>query len=147
MPEDQEPKIIVDSDWKSQAQAEKARLAEEEKKAAPAAPTGEPAEASFAELLRSIAMPALMYMGQIPDPGTGKAIVALDAAKLHIDMLGILEEKTRGNLTEEEQTELGGFLRELRMIFVEISSAVAKAVEEGKIKPMDPAGETPPATT
>ena len=146
MPEDQEPKIIVDSDWKSQAQAEKARLAEDEKNADPA-PEGEPAEASFAELLRSIAMPALMYMGQIPDPGTGKAIVALDAAKLHIDMLGILEEKTKGNLTQDEQTELSGFLRELRMIFVEISSAVAKAVEQGKINPMDPAGAKPPATT
>lgn len=142
MPDEQEPKIIVDSDWKSEAQAEKAKLSEQEQSTEPA--SGQPVEASFGELVRSMAMPALMYMGQIPDPGTGKAVVALDAAKLHIDMLGILEDKTKGNLSEEEGTELSGFLRELRMIYVEVSQAVAKAVEEGKIKPMD-AGQSPGA--
>lgn len=78
---------------------------------------------------------ALMYLGQFPDPQTGKAIIALDMAKLHIDLLGVLEEKTKGNLTPEEDRDLKGLLGELRMIFVEISRGVARAMQEGRIGP------------
>ncbi|MEZ6233462.1 MAG: DUF1844 domain-containing protein [Phycisphaerales bacterium] len=155
MPDD--PKIIVDDDWKRQAKAEKAKLAEAEqakaaaaasKAAAPGAAPGSPAGApspdpddpanykvDFNELLRLLGTQALMYMGQFPDPQTGKAIIALDAAKVHIDMLGVLEDKTKGNLTDEEQQSLEGLLGELRMVFVEISRGVAKAMQEGRIGP------------
>ena len=63
---------------------------------------------------------ALSYMGAYPDPKTGKAMIALDYAKLHIDMLGILEEKTKGNLTGEEERLLGQILFDLRLRFVEL---------------------------
>lgn|SRR5690606_37015704 len=137
------PKIIVDTDWKSQAQAEKERLAEAEKaKAAKAGPgragaPGEPAmpAADFIEVVRMLATQALMYLGAFPDPESGRRLVSLELAQFNIDLLGVLEEKTKGNLTDEEQKYLTHVLYELRMQFVEVGKAVAKAVEQGRIAP------------
>jgi len=78
-----------------------------------------------------------MYMGA-PDPQTGKSIISLPMAKIHIDLLGVIEEKTKGNLSDEEAKMLGDILRELRFQFVEFSKAVDQAIKEGKIKPMSP---------
>lgn len=141
------PKIVVDSDWKSQAQAEKEKLnAQAEAKAAAAASAsskgrgapGEPAQ--LTDLVSMLVTQALMYMGGIPDPRTGQAVVALDYAKIYIDMLGVLEEKTKGNLTPEEEKMLGQTAHELRMEFVEVGAAIAQAVKEGKIKPQQLGG-------
>ena len=153
MADDQQPKIIVDDDWKTQARAEKAKLSEQaeakaaEKEAAPAPdrPLG------FIDLVQMLATQSLMYLGAFPDPQTGKAMVALDLAKLHIDLLGVLEEKTRGNITDEESKAVAGMLNELRLQYVEMTKAVAKAVEEGRVGPggevtggIGPAGSPPP---
>lgn len=143
MAEPQGPKIIVDTDWKSQAQAEKDRLAAAEKakppaKPASAVPDGEdtgPIEANFMELVRMLATQALMYLGAFPDPETGKRMVALEPAQFNIELLGVLETKTKGNLSEEEKAMLTRMLYELRMNFVEVSKAVAKAIEQGRISP------------
>ncbi len=142
------PKIIVDTDWKSQAQAEKERLGAAEKAKAPAkpaqgaaAPGGEPGEeygpvqANLSELIRMLATQAMMYLGAFPDPESGKRMVALEPAQFNIELLGVLEEKTKGNLTEEEKTMLSRLLYELRIQYVEIAKAVAKAVEQGRIAP------------
>ncbi|MFI4896979.1 MAG: DUF1844 domain-containing protein [Phycisphaerales bacterium JB059] len=151
MSDPEQPKIIVDDDWKSAAQAEKERLASEEasKKQEPkgASPGGSlPEKASFDDLLRLMATQALMYMGAFPDPQTGQAMVALDLAKLHVDLLSVLEEKTRGNLSDEESKALTGILTELRMQFVEVTKAVAKAAEEGRLSQGTPGtpGAPPP---
>ncbi len=172
MPEQPAPKIIVDSDWKSQARAEKERLSgperpPESKPAAPAAPapakeskapdqspeaSERPAgpESIFEELIRMLATQALLYMGAFPDPETGRAVVALDYAKMNIDFLGALEEKTKGNLSETEGSFLTRTLYELRMQYVEVTKAVAKAVQEGRISKSgggapgaNPAGASP----
>lgn len=147
MADAEKPKIIVDDDWKSQARAEKERLAATEKPAGQAQgqpgaeqPAGGPGQggqgpATFDDLIKMLASQALLYLGAIPDPESGKAILAPDAAKMNIDMLGILQEKTKGNLTDEEQKMLDSFVSELRMQFVEIQKAVAKAYEEGRISP------------
>ncbi|HLP83656.1 MAG TPA: DUF1844 domain-containing protein [Phycisphaerales bacterium] len=150
MPPADEPKIIIDSDWKAQAQAEKEKLAASKPKpvAKPAASPADPdAEAGdeeertrFDDLVAMLASQALAYMGYVPDPRTGQAMVSLEYAKLHIDMLGVLEEKTKGNLSEAEQTALTRTASELRMAFVELSKAVAQAVAEGRIKPRSAAG-------
>jgi hypothetical protein len=133
MADDQTPKIIVDDDWKSQARAEKEKLKET---APPKADAGRlPDKVDFDHLLEVLVTQALMYMGGFPDPQTGQAMVALDLAKFHIDLLGVVDEKTRGNLSEDENERLTGVLRELRSRFVEISQAVAKAQAEGKIDP------------
>lgn len=135
---DDTPKIIVDDDWKSQAKAEKERLAKdaEEKKAAAGEGGGEgrlPEEPTFTDLVRMLATQALMYMGAFPDPQTGKAMVALDIAKLNIDLLGTLESKTTGNLDENEEATLKGTLRELRSHFVETTQLVQQAQADGRI--------------
>lgn len=141
------PRLIIDSDWKSQAQSEKERLAQQEqaRKAQgggqPGAPGGQPGQghepppADFTELIRMLTTQALLYMGAIPDPSTGKAVLALDIAKYHIDLLTMLEEKTKGNLSEEESTTLSQTAHELRLEFVNMSKALAQAIQEGKIKP------------
>lgn len=134
---DDTPKIIVDSDWKQQAQAEKERLAQAEKakgeQAGSAQDPNRPVD--FIDLVQSLASQALLYMGAIPDPESGRAVLAPEMARMSIDMLGVLETKTKGNLTEEESSALTDVLRELRFQFVEVSRAIAKAIQEGKIKP------------
>ncbi len=136
----EQPKIIIDSDWKSQAQAEKDRLAQQEAaKKAQAQPEGG-GEVRFEDVVGLIATQALSYMGYYPDPQTGQAMVSLEYAKLHIDMLGVLEAKTKGNLSEPEQQMFTKILTQIRGEFVEISKAVAKAVQEGRIKPMGAPG-------
>ncbi|MBX3381576.1 MAG: DUF1844 domain-containing protein [Phycisphaeraceae bacterium] len=142
------PKIIIDTDWKSQAQAEKEKLvaAESAKKAqqqakTDAGPAGAPREEGpigIQDLISLLVSQTLMYLGAVPDPQSGRAIVAPEYAKLHIDMLSALEEKTKGNLSESESKLLGRALHELRMEYVEVSNYVNKAIAEGKIKPGTP---------
>lgn len=136
------PKIIIDTDWKSQAQAEKEKLAaaESAKKAQQQAKadSGAPREegpVGIQDLISLLVSQTLMYLGAVPDPQSGRAIVAPEYAKLHIDMLAALEEKTKGNLSETESKLLSRALHELRMEYVEISNYVSKAIAEGKIKP------------
>ncbi|CAG0955866.1 hypothetical protein GPROT1_00442 [Gammaproteobacteria bacterium] len=148
---EEQPKIIIDSDWKAQAQAEKERLAAASKPATPppgTAPAGETGEGGrqpgepigFKDLLSLLISQALSAMGAFPDPRTGRAMVALDLAKVYIDMLGVLEEKTKGNLTTDESTLLTRAVSELRMEFVEISREVAKAVQEGRAQSVPMSG-------
>lgn len=74
---------------------------------------------SFSLLVHSLSLQALAALGQWPDP-SGKAVPPrLDRAKHTIDLLGILEEKTRGNLTSEEASLLERLLHELRLAYVE----------------------------
>ncbi|MBL8963349.1 MAG: DUF1844 domain-containing protein [Phycisphaeraceae bacterium] len=154
MPDGEAPKIIIDTDWKSQAQAEKERLSQAaaprphaggSASGAPSSP-GDPAgssshasapdqEIGFQDLVRVLVTQALSYMGAFPDPRTGKAVVAVDMARVFIDLLGVLEEKTKGNLTPEESTLVSRTLNELRLEWVDLNKAIAKAVEEGKIQP------------
>ena len=139
MPDEETPKIIVDDDWKSQAKAEKEKLASEAAESAEHGTPGGagegrvPQEPTFDDMIRMLATQALMYLGAFPDPQTGKATVALDIAKLNIDLLGVLEEKTKGNLTEDEAATLSSTLSELRTQFVEIARVVEKAASEGRI--------------
>jgi hypothetical protein len=146
----EEPKLIIDTDWKSQAQAEKERLAQKTAAAKPAAAApGAPAEGPeaggqhevrFEDVIGLLATQALSYLGYFADPQTGQAVVSLEYAKLHIDMLGILEAKTKGNLSEQEQKFLAKTLSQIRLEFVEVSKAVAKAVQEGRIRPAQAPG-------
>ncbi len=126
-------KLQIDSDWKAQAQAEKEKLAQASKtKAAdnPRTPTdfggpggGELPPANFETLLSSFVTQALFAMGAIPDPQTGQPVLHLDLARFQIDMLSVLEEKTKGNLTDEEAKMIAGTLYELRTRYVQIANA------------------------
>ncbi len=145
----EQPKIIIDSDWKAQAKAEKERLSKEvdtKAKAAPAPGPGGAAAgaalaggeggageeelrelppASFATLVHSLATQTLYALGGMEDPETGRRYVDLDLAKHHIDTLAVLEEKTKGNLADSEQRLLNQALYETRMHYVNIAQRLA----------------------
>ena len=84
-----------------------------------AAHFGEPAELSFATFVISLSTQALALLGEIPDPVQGRTVVDLEGARQFIDILGILQDKTRGNLDPREAALLEGALYDLRMKYVE----------------------------
>jgi len=140
----EQPRLIIDDDWKAEAQKEKEKLKSQSEaaQAQGGAQPGQPQmpEANFEELIRTFALPALMYLGQMPDPQSGKSVLAPEIAKLHIDLLGLLEDKTKGNLSDDESQILSQTVSELRMAYVEISKAIEQAIAEGKLDPNNPGG-------
>jgi hypothetical protein len=125
MAEDKEdkPKIIVDDDWKVQAQKEKEKLAQqaETKGEAEAGESRELPPASFTTLVGSLVTQIYMALGGYEDPRTRKRYVDLALAKHHVDMLSVLEEKTKGNLSEEEKKFLDHALYETRLQYVQMA--------------------------
>ncbi len=75
----------------------------------------------FIEFVMMQAQNAALFLGQIPNPQTGQAEVNLEVARMFIDQLVMIQEKTRGNLTSEETTVLRNALSSLQMAFVEAS--------------------------
>lgn len=126
----QEPKLVVDEDWKSKVEAEKqaAAAAKPEPEPPPAASEKRPDHeaggrvppASFALLVSSLVAQAMTAMGKAVDPLAGHAVVRPDVAKHCIDTLAMLEEKTKGNLTPDEAEMVSEVLHQLRMLFVTI---------------------------
>ncbi len=80
-------------------------------------------EVNFSTFIFSLSSSALAHLGEIPDPVTGKKRVDMALAKQTIDILGILEEKTKGNLTPEEESLLKSVLYDLRLRFVKKKEA------------------------
>ena len=72
----------------------------------------------FSMFIFSLNSSVLVHLGVLDDPATGQKSKNLAAAKQTIDILGLLEEKTRGNLTDQERDMLKHILYDLRMIFV-----------------------------
>lgn len=135
--QDNEPKLIIDSDWKNQAEAERQKLADQAKEKAEQATERELPPADIMGIVQILATQALLYMGAFPDPQTGRAMVAMDLAKFHVDLLGTLEEKTKGNLSDEEAETVKQTAHELRLQFVEVNKAVDKAIAEGRAQQVD----------
>ena len=81
----------------------------------------------FIEFVMMQAQNAALFLGQIPNPQTGQGEVNLELAKMFIDQLGMIQEKTRGNLTNEEAAVLRNTLSNLQMAFVEVSQRGGKA--------------------
>lgn len=110
---------------------------------APAAPAGtdEVASARFTQLVTGHAQMALMFLGQVPNPQSGKAEeVNAEAAKLFIDQLEMLALKTRGNLTAEET----GLLRErLNLTRLALVKAIDSPAVTGKEPPTSRGLPTP----
>jgi len=83
---------------------------------------------SFAAFVLSLAHTTAVHLGDVPDPMTGESSPPnLPAAHQMIDILALLEEKTRGNLTAEERQLMEQLLYELRMRFVEVQKGVPLA--------------------
>lgn len=95
--------------------------------------------ALFAHLVMQQVNMSLMFMGRLENPETGKADTKdLDAAKMFIDMLEMLETKTKGNRTPQEEVLLKQSLMNVRMAFVESVDAKQPSVES------NPAGAAQP---
>ncbi|MDP6479887.1 MAG: DUF1844 domain-containing protein [Phycisphaerales bacterium] len=143
MSTDETPKIHVDSDWKAEAQAEKERLAETEAAQAenPTPGREELPPADFKGLVGLLASQAIMGLGAMPDKSGKGVMIDLEGSKFAIDLLAMIEEKTSGNLDEEESKELGAVLTELRSRFVQITQLLA----EQAAKPAKSEGAQPEA--
>ena len=133
--EKKEKKIIVDEDWKAQAQKEKDVLAaqekiehekaehdkeehdkEEQEKQRPPLPP-----ADFAGLVNTFTTQAFFALGVLRTKEDKDIPADLELAKYNIDMLEVLGEKTSGNISDDEQKMIENTLHQLRMAFVQIS--------------------------
>jgi hypothetical protein len=127
-----EKKIIIDEDWKKQAQQEKEILAAKEKeekaKQQPAemdeeqGPSGPLPPGDLASLINMLTTQALFAMGVLHVKGQEQREPDLEMARYNIDMLETLEEKTKGNLSDQEAQVLKNTLNELRMGYVQIAN-------------------------
>ena len=137
----EEKKIIIDEDWKSQVQAEKEQAAKAQQ-----AGTSQPAAdklsresestmppASLEMLLTTLATEALMALGQLPHPMTGQLHVDRNQAQYLIDLIEVLRDKTKGNLTDAEQQMTESLLHQMRMVFIETANLPSGA-PSGEIK-------------
>src|SRR5437879_11471522 len=94
----------------------------------------------FIEFVVMHAPNAALFLGQIPNPKTGEGEVNLDLARMFIDQLAMIQEKTRGNLTSEETKVLSNALSNLQMAYVE----VARETLKGAAQPETPEAAEPP---
>ncbi|MBI4478870.1 MAG: DUF1844 domain-containing protein [Acidobacteria bacterium] len=85
------------------------------------APTDEQGPVQFEHLVMSLVTSAMYQLGMATRPGEPPPPADLPAARETIDLLAMLQQKTQGNLTREEDQLLAGSLQELRLVFVEIS--------------------------
>ncbi len=124
-----DPKIVVDDDWKERVRAEReaarqARQTEPSSTAGASAAAGPASSAhspdDFTLLVSMLATQAFVALGKMPDPAEGHVVVRPDHAKQAIGMLTMLEQKTQGNLNAEETQMLDHLLHELRMMYVEV---------------------------
>jgi hypothetical protein len=90
----------------------------EEKKEKGAAPLP---EVNFSSFLLSLSSSSLLHLGEIADPQSGEKKKDLALAKQSIDIISLLKDKTKGNLTQEEENLLDHLLYDLRMRFVKAS--------------------------
>ena len=129
------PKIIIDEDWKTQVEREKQETeataagetpAPEETAPPSDQPMGQLPPVSFEIHVSSIATQVLVALGQIDDPIEGKPRVNLDFAKFQIDMLVMLQEKTKGNLNDAESQMVDDAVNQLRMMFVQVQQQMPK---------------------
>ena len=129
---DDGPKIIIDEDWKSQVQREKEQVAQAQQDAEsePQAP-----ETPFIGLVSSLAMQAMYCLGMTPPDEDGKVYVDLEQAKALIDSLAILRDKTKGNLTPEEQGALTDTLSEAQRVYVMVAQHIQEAQLRGPAHP------------
>jgi len=141
----EKPKIIVDDDWKQRVQAEKEAAKSQADQAASEGTADASNDgvqlppASFATLVHSLTAQALAAMGQLPDQ-EGKRIVHLDLAKHMIDTLAVVEDKSQGNLSQDEASMLAQVLYELRMMYVSVHKQRSAAGQEQLDNPGPPPG-------
>jgi hypothetical protein len=133
MTEEDKGYTVEDRRYLHKSEEEKAKMREEEA-AARQTPEEAPEEApetaqempqpeiTFTSFLISLSSSAFIHLGDIPDPATGETNQDLPLAKQTIDLLGLLREKTRNNLREEEEKLFDHLLYDLRMRYLKETS-------------------------
>ncbi len=121
-----EKKIIIDEDWKEEAKKEKDVLAaqeelEEKKEKQEQRPRGPLPKGDLAALISMLTTQAFFSMGAFKIEGQDDREPDLELARYNIDMLETLEEKTKGNLSEQEQKVLQDTLNQVRMAYVKLA--------------------------
>ena len=115
----------VDEEWKAQVARDKERMSRKEAER-PRAEEQPLPPATFASFIASLAAQTLIQLGEIESPVSGKRQVDLAGAQYSIDLLSMVRDKTKGNLTQEEERQLDGALFDLRMRFVKASQDPSK---------------------
>ena len=98
----------------------------------------------FIEFVMMHAQNAALFLGQIPNPKTGEGEVNLDLARMFIDQLAMIQEKTRGNLTNEESTVLRNALSNLQMVYVEVARETPKGAPQPATAKPEPTEQPAP---
>lgn len=125
----EEKKIIVDEDWKAEAQKEKEKLSENEQQEKQQGQEdqqqqgrrGPLPKGDLAALMSMLATQAFFSMGAFKVEGQEDREPDFELARYNIDMFEVLEEKTKGNLTEQEEKAMTETLNQLRMVYVKLS--------------------------
>jgi len=121
---DEEKKIIIDEDWKSKVQKEKEELQkklEEEKSKKPEEGEVSPEESitpSFETIVGILTTDAMLALGVIAPQGSQQVMIDLEQAQFFIDLLIILREKTKGNLSPQEEGILNNSIAQLQEIYL-----------------------------
>jgi hypothetical protein len=128
--QDKEKKLIIDEDWKNQAQQEKEKLAEQEAHEAEEEGDEEGQgmrlpPADITGLVSMLATQAFYALGLIGMEGQEPREPDFVLAKYHIDVLEMLEKKTKGNLTDDETKMFAATLGQLRMAFVQMAEKMS----------------------
>jgi hypothetical protein len=120
--EEKDKKIIIDEDWKQQAQKEREKLSDQEKaeKGKKRKEHGQLPKGDFFTLVSMLTTQTLFSLGLIHPEGEQPAL-NLELARFNIEMLDSLVEKTKGNLSEDEKKMLENSLGELRLAYVKIA--------------------------
>ena len=122
------PQIEVhsDEDWKNRVKEED-RLRDEQAAKQTAPPADDPStsarlpRADLSTLIQMLATQAMAALGLLAGPGEEQPVLRLPLARHFIDLLGVIEEKTRGNLSQQEEKLISISLHELRMTYVQMS--------------------------
>lgn len=118
----EEPKIIIDEDWKQQAQKDKEKTAKQEKtEKRKEKPEFRPLPKGDFSTLVSMLVSQTLFALRLLHPKDEQPQLNLELAKFNIDLLEVLAEKTKGNLSDEEKQMLENSLDELRMAYVKIA--------------------------
>lgn len=138
-----EPKIIVDEGWKARAQREKEearKKAEEVQAQQPEAVDAEDADMeedgqaqapTFLTLISSLTAQAMMALGVLVPRDAKQVYIDLDGAKFSIDLLMMLREKTKGNLTPQEEGRMTATIAELQQVYVARVQQVQESQMQG----------------
>ena len=127
----------TDESWKEKARQEKEQLSDVPEEAPELPP------ASFLGLIDELSLRVMLALGQIRNPKSPEVYVDLDGGKYTIDTIEMLLEKTKGNLTPEEEAAVSDVLHNLRLLYVHVARATESEPPAAGDPGKGPGGQKP----